>query len=216
MKPTLYYIHDPMCSWCWGFRKVWNQVQNDLKGKIDICIVVGGLAPDSNQIMSETIQKSIQQNWQRIQQHIPGTQFNYDFWKICKPRRSTYPACRAVIAARLQGEKFSKMMVLAIQQAYYLTAKNPSDNLILIQLAEEIGLDSKQFEIDLSSNECKQLLVKELELTASLNVNSFPSLILNYKNSNIKIPIDYTDKKTILLNIQEIILTENDHLLYKK
>jgi len=216
MKPTLYYIHDPMCSWCWGFRKVWNQVQKDLKGKIDIRIVVGGLAPDSNQIMSETMQKSIQQNWQRIQQHIPGTQFNYSFWQICKPRRSTYPACRAVIAARLQSEKFSKMMVLAIQQAYYLNAKNPSDDLVLIQLAGEIGLDSKQFEIDLSSDECKQLLDKELKLTASLNVNSFPSLILNYKNSNIKIPVDYTYKKAVLLNIQEVILTKNDHLLYKK
>ncbi len=205
MKPTLYYIYDPMCSWCWGFRSVWNQVQQGLKNIVNIRAVLGGLAPDSDQIMSETMQKNIQKNWQRIQQHIPGTQFNYDFWKTCNPRRSTYPACRAVIAASLQGDQFSKMMVLAIQQAYYLNAKNPSDDSVLIQLAVDIGLDYKQFETDLSSNKCKQLLDKELQLTARLNVNSFPSLILNYQNSNIKIPIDYTNKNTIILSIQQTI-----------
>jgi putative protein-disulfide isomerase len=151
------------------------------------------------------MQKNIQKNWQKIQQHIPGTQFNYDFWKICNPRRSTYPACRAVIAARLQDEKFSKLMVLAIQQAYYLNAKNPSDDSVLIQLAVDIGLDYKQFETDLSSNKCQQLLNKELELVAYLNVNSSPSLVLNYQDSNIKIPIDYTNKKAIILSIQQII-----------
>ncbi len=205
MKPTLYYIYDPMCSWCWGFRSVWNQVQQDLKNIVNIRAVVGGLAPDCDQIMSETMQKNIQKNWQRIQQHIPGTQFNYDFWKTCNPRRSTYPACRAVIAASLQGEQFSKMMILAIQQAYYLNAKNPSDDSVLIQLAIDIGLDYKQFETDLSSNKCKQLLDKELQLVAHLNVNSFPSLILDYQNSNIKIPIDYTNKNAIILSIQQTI-----------
>ncbi|MFT6977114.1 MAG: putative protein-disulfide isomerase, partial [Shewanella psychromarinicola] len=21
---TLYYVHDPMCSWCWGYRPTWD------------------------------------------------------------------------------------------------------------------------------------------------------------------------------------------------
>jgi putative protein-disulfide isomerase len=194
-----------MCSWCWGFRKVWNQVQHNLKDYVNIRTVIGGLAPDSDQIMSETMQKNIQQNWQRIQQHIPGTQFNYNFWKVCKPRRSTYPACRAVIAASLQGDQFSKMMISAIQQAYYLDAKNPSDDRVLIQLAIDIDLDSKQFETDFFSNKCKQLFYEDLRLTASLKVNGFPNLILNYKNSNNKISIDYNNKEVIILSIQKII-----------
>jgi putative protein-disulfide isomerase len=194
-----------MCSWCWGFRNVWNQVQQDLKDKVNIHTVLGGLAPDSDQIMSETMQKNIQQNWQRIQQHIPGTQFNYNFWKVCKPRRSTYPACRAVIAANLQGNQFSKMMISAIQQAYYLDAKNPSDDRVLIQLAIDIDLDSKQFETDFFSNKCKQLFYEDLRLATSLKVNGFPNLILNYKNSNNKISIDYNNKEVIILSIQKII-----------
>ena len=42
-------------------------------------------------------------NWKRIQEVIPGTKFNYDFWTLCEPKRSTYPSCRAVICAKNQN-----------------------------------------------------------------------------------------------------------------
>ena len=74
--------------------------------------------------------------------------FNYDFWKKCRPRRSTYPACRAVIAARKQKNKFDMEMTLSIQKAYYLHARNPSDYETLIELAEEIGADKNKFSKD--------------------------------------------------------------------
>ncbi|MCK4675769.1 MAG: DsbA family protein, partial [Gammaproteobacteria bacterium] len=138
--PTLYYVHDPMCSWCWGFRPVWMHLQKALNGMVNIQYVLGGLAADTDQPMSENMQNSIRENWQRIQQDIPETEFNYDFWSLCRPRRSTYPACRAVIASKMQQSLIEKEMILAIQQAYYLDAKNPSNEDVLIQLAANIGL----------------------------------------------------------------------------
>ena len=111
---TLYYIHDPMCSWCWGFRPVWDQVQDELQDTVHIQYVLGGLAPDTDQPMPAKMQVSIRSNWQRIQREIPGTEFNYDFWTICQPRRSTYPSCRAVIASKMQQPLLEKELILAI------------------------------------------------------------------------------------------------------
>jgi len=194
-----------MCSWCWGFRPAWKQVQTALKGKVHIQYVLGGLAPDTQQTMPEDMQNTIKQTWQTIQQEIPGTQFNYDFWSKCQPRRSTYPACRAVIAAGLQGENYANLMLLAIQQAYYLQAKNPSDEAVLIQLSAEIGLDEKQFETDLLSEKCEKLLNEQLQLTRRLDVTGFPSLVLSYNESNTLILINYTNSETIVSNIAELI-----------
>jgi len=205
LKPTLYYVHDPMCSWCWGFRAVWIQVNEVVKDQVNIQTVLGGLAPDSSQTMTELMQQNIQSNWRRIQQEIPGTEFNYDFWHNCEPRRSTYPACRAVIAAGMQAEHYKKMMILAIQQAYYLHAKNPSDHSVLIQLAKDSGLDEKCFERDLLSDECKNLFNKELQLTARLNVNSFPNLVLNHRNVNTEIHVDYNSAETVVSEIVALI-----------
>ncbi len=199
--PTLYYIHDPMCSWCWGFRTVWDQVQLTLADKVNIQYVLGGLAADTSQAMPDNMQQTIQQAWQQIQQKIPGTEFNYDFWTLCHPRRSTYPACRAVIAAGMQGEVNVKQMLLAIQKAYYLQAKNPSNDAVLIQLAINMGLQSKKFTSDLNSEKCQQLFEQQRQLAHNLGINGFPSLVLRNNGSNTMIHIDYTKYEGIVSSI---------------
>ena len=198
---TLYYIHDPMCSWCWGFHNTWQQVQLQLKDQLSIQYVLGGLAPDSGEIMSDDMRHYIQKNWQKIEKTIPGTQFNYDFWKNCSPKRSTYPACRAVIAAKNQAEKFEKIMINTIQQAYYLQAQNPSETSTLINLAASIGLDKQQFTQDLSSNTTQLQLDQDIALAKSLSSNGFPSLVLAKNGTNQSIQIDYNNPEFILQQI---------------
>ena len=93
--------------------------------------MLGGLAKDSDEPMPTQTRSYVIENWRRIEQTVPGTVFNYDFWQSCQPRRSTYPACRAVIAARQQGDpadKLDRAMAEAIQDAYYRRARNLSDN----------------------------------------------------------------------------------------
>ncbi|MFW2372552.1 MAG: DsbA family protein [Gammaproteobacteria bacterium] len=200
-KATLYYIHDPMCSWCWGFRPVWQQVLEKLPKQIKVQYVLGGLAPDSDAAMPQDMQLSIAATWQMIQKEIPGTQFNFDFWNHCLPRRSTYPACRAVIAATKQNPAAETEMLLAIQQAYYLRAENPSDYPTLIDLAEPIGLDKEQFASDILSDEVEQILQQNIKLAHSMYVYSFPSLILERNGQQEAIKIDYNDADKILQQI---------------
>ena len=121
---------------------------------------------------------SISDNWYRIEQHIPGTQFNYDFWTQCEPRRSTYPACRAVIAAKMQDAQAERAMILAIQQAYYLHAKNPSNDDVLIECAQQIGLNTAAFSEALNAPTTHQQLLADIKFSRGLGVNSFPSVVL--------------------------------------
>ena len=197
----LIYIHDPMCSWCWGFRRVWQEVQLALEGKIDIQYILGGLAADSQQPMPKDMQISIRGNWQRIQQTIPNTEFNHDFWTLCQPRRSTYPACRAIIACRMQQPHLEPEMLLAIQQAYYLEAQNPSDESVLVSLAKKIGLDEEQFTADIRSEACQNTLLQELNYSRRINVNSFPSLVLKQGKSCTLLDIDYNNSNLIINQI---------------
>jgi putative protein-disulfide isomerase len=224
MKNTLYYIHDPMCSWCWGFRPTWDALKRQLLEAFpDVIIhnVIGGLAPDSDEPMPLGMQKMLQSTWQRIQRAIPNTQFNYDFWQTGEPRRSTYPACRAVIAAAqqdlagnvIESDANENAMILAIQQAYYLHAKNPSNNDTLIACAETAGLDTAQFTQDLNSENTQQLLrqnMAEYQRLAQLSgVSGFPSLVLQHAGQSearySSIAIDYNNPQAIFDTIQQSI-----------
>lgn len=198
---TLYYIHDPMCSWCWGFEKTWEQVKKALPDDINIQHVLGGLAPDSSEIMSNEMREYIQKNWQKIEMTIPGTKFNHDFWKNYQPKRSTYPACRAVIAIREQNPQLEVKMTQLIQQSYYLDAQNPSETNTLIALADQLDIDIKNFGKNLNSEKTQLLLLEDIALMHSLGVNSFPSLVLKTKSTLKPISIDYNNANTIISQI---------------
>lgn len=201
-QAKLYYVHDPMCSWCWGFAPVWQQLQQELQQlQIQLEYLVGGLAPDSDAPMPEEMRQMLQGTWQRIQQHIPGTEFNFAFWTDCQPRRSTWPACRAVLAAA--NQQADRQMIVAIQRAYYLRAMNPSDDSVLIQLAQELELDAERFAKDLNSEPTQQLLQQQMQLAHSLPINGFPSLVLHSSSGLSPIQLDYNSADTMLRQIKQ-------------
>jgi len=191
-----------MCSWCFGFESTRAQLFAALDGRIQIKRMVGGLAPDSDAPMPEDMRMGLQQTWHRIEQVIPGTEFNFDFWKNCAPRRSTYPANRAVIAARLQGEEQDPRMTARIQQAYYREARNPSDNETLIALAADIGLDADRFSDDLVSDAMQQNLLEEIQASRAMGIYSFPSLAVGNAGSLTHIGLNYTDADAMLDQIE--------------
>jgi len=202
---VLYYVHDPMCSWCWAFVPTWTKIKQALNDRLEIRYVLGGLAPDSAEVMPEEMRNTISGYWKNIEVRVPGTQFNYDFWTECEPKRSTYPACRAVIAARKQKPEAELAMIRAIQEGYYLQARNPSDADMLIQLSEELGLDPVQFAEDLKSEETNEALHKDMSFGASIGAQGFPSLVLKTPEGYGYIPLDYNDPSVVLNQLERFI-----------
>jgi len=176
-----------------------------LPDDIQVKRIVGGLAPDSDAPMPEAVQSMVQQNWKKIASVIPGTTFNFDFWTLNQPRRSTYPSCRAVIAARYQHADFEKPMITAIQKAYYLNAKNPSDQDILIALAGDIGCDIGQFKADLNSSDLEAEFQSELRFCHQVGVRGFPSLLFHSaKDEWSRVSVDYTSPDGMLAQIKQL------------
>lgn len=231
----LVYVYDPMCSWCWGVAPTWQKLVQYLSQKNfelkhtsasleqagdainrspdasdkpaslathQIDMKVGGLAPDSDEPMPQEMQRFLQQTWRKISSQL-GTEFNFDFWKKCQPRRSTYPACRAAIIAR----RFNKepQMLAGIQQAYYLSARNPSNIDVLQAIAKEIGIDEQEFSQQMASQDVQTQLEKEIQYSRSLPISGFPSLVLKLGEQYHAIQVDYLDWQKIAEQIETLI-----------
>lgn len=199
-----YYIHDPMCSWCWGHRPVWDKLEMALSELVPVKLLVGGLAPDSDEPMSMQQRDAIAGYWRQIQSLL-GTEFNFDFWTHNTPRRSTFPACRAVIAARWQNAE--QAMIHALQEAYYLRALNPSDIDTHLLLAEELDLDTEKFELDIISEQLQSAFATELHFARSLPIQGFPSMVLIHDDIPHPIALDYKDHSGALSQVTEILST---------
>jgi len=190
-EATLYYVYDPMCSWCWGYAPTWLKLQTELeKSGIKVEYRLGGLAPDSDEPMAEDMQRFLEQTWHKINAQL-GTRFNYDFWTLCQPRRSTYPACRAALIAREAG--LEQAMIQGIQHAYYLGAKNPSDLKTLVEIADSVGLDAGIFTEQMLDEKLNQRLMDEMVGVRQLPIQGFPSLVLEHKGQNTPIVLDYRE-----------------------
>ncbi len=205
-----------MCSWCYAFKPVLQKVRLQLPESIEFSSLLGGLAADTELAMPAEMRQQLQTTWKRIEQKVPKVQFNYDFWinwKQTHPRRATYPACRAVIAAHTFDNKSDKhteyqnqeAMVDAIQKAYYQKALNPSDESVLIQLAGEIGLDTTLFQSQLQAEHTQLKLEKQIHKTQQMKVNSYPSLILKVDQSFWPVGIDYLEPDAIMETISMLI-----------
>ena len=208
MTDTLFYVHDPMCSWCWGFAATLDSVLEALPDDINVVHLLGGLAPDSNEPMPESMQQGLQQTWKQIADVIPGTEFNFAFLTDNTPRRSTWPSCRAVIAARRQSEDYERPMIKAIQRAYYLDAKNPSDSDTLLQCAKDIGCDGAVFSKDFESEDVSNEFLDELRQVQRYGVRGFPSLVLQKADgSAFSVPVEYQHANRILERIDHLRAT---------
>ncbi len=199
---TLFYIHDPMCSWCWGYRPTWQKLKAALPGNIQVKNLLGGLAADNDQPMPAEMQQTIAGHWQNIQSML-GTEFNFDFWNQCSPRRDTYKASRAVVTAAEQG--LEEEMITAIQRAYYLRAMNPSEADTLVQLATELGMDAADFRLDLVAADTDTKFRQQIHQARRLGIRSFPSLVLTTADGNKPVTLDYKDYRISLAEISEHI-----------
>ena len=175
-ETTLFYVADPMCSWCYGFEETWERIQGELASDVRVRYVLGGLAPDSDEPMPAATRDYVRSAWDAVEA-ATGATFNRDFWTSCEPRRSTWPSCRAVLAAAAQDPAAGPRMFRAIQRAYYREARNPSDAETLVSLARELELDADAFSHALNAPETQRRLEEDFVLRDRLGARGFPSLV---------------------------------------
>ncbi len=169
---------------------------------------MGGLAPDATEPMDAQTQDYVKGAWHAVKART-GAEFNFSFWDTCQPKRATYPACRAVIAAGFQKNGGRAHLYAAIQHAYYLEARDPSDHDTLIALAVEGGLDPTEFERDLNSAAVQAAFESELAQARSLGVSGFPTVLWQPPDASSRptqvLAAGFTDLDTLHLRWSQLI-----------
>ncbi len=206
MRQILYYLGDPMCSWCFAFRKTILHIEEKLTQEVDLHYVMGGLAKDCELPMPKETQHYVQENWRQIEAQT-DTRFNWDFWRNCQPRRSTYLACRAVLAAGIQNLNLKSKVFASIQRAYYEGASNPSDLDTLMAIAQKFPteLDVQRFEKDLLSGPSDLLLKNDFNLRREMGGHSFPSLILKTKREFVVVHEGWGKTEEVITKLKKAL-----------
>jgi putative protein-disulfide isomerase len=201
----LYYFGDPMCSWCWGFRPVLEQVEREYP-ELQRVTVMGGLRGGAEEPMGDMLAEMIQTGWNRIHE-ATGQPFNWDLWKNHRPLATTWPACRAVLAARLTDPALEWPMMVGLFKAYFTQALDPSRVDTQVDVAADIGLAPEAFRRMLGSAEVEHALQEDLRLTKRYGITGFPSVVLTLGTDHYLVSPGYQPIESIRKIINRVYTT---------
>ncbi len=173
----LIYILDPMCSWCWGFNPVMQQVLKQAQtAGVKVTLRVGGLRTGSQAFLDESKRAYILQHWRAVTE-ATGQPFNFSEALPSGFLYNTEPACRALVAARELDETRLFSFLDSLQQAFYQAAKDITQPSVLRDLAVQAGYDSEAFCLTFDAPDTQAATQAEFAWVSDLAVSGFPTLL---------------------------------------
>ena len=174
--PHLIYFSDPMCSWCYGFSPVIEQIRQSFGRALPMRVVMGGLRPGTETPMTEEAKLEIADHWTHVQE-ATGLPFNGSGMSAPGFVYDTDPAARAVVVARRDGEEMAAAFLGRTQQAFYAEGRDVTTCEVLAEIAEELGLDREPFLAAWASDEIKQETWRDYAISQRAGVTGFPTLV---------------------------------------
>jgi putative protein-disulfide isomerase len=175
-SPHLIYFSDPMCSWCYGFSPVIEEIRRTFGSTLPVRVVMGGLRPGTETPMTEEAKLEIADHWTHVHE---ATGLPFDGSGMSAPGfvYDTDPAARAVVVARRDGEEMAAAFLLRAQQAFYAEGRDVTTESVLGDLAEDLGLDREPFLEAWASEAAKEETWRDYAISQRAGVTGFPTLV---------------------------------------
>jgi len=198
-KPTLIYVGDPMCSWCYGIAPELDNVKNHFGDKINYEVVLGGLRPYNKQNMIE-LKDFLSDHWQHVNE-ASDQPFNYEILNSNEITYDTEPPCRAVVAVRQIDEVKALTFFKEVQSAFYRDNKNLHLAESYSNALDKVNIDKKEFLELFNSDQLKNDVKKDFQKAGSLGINSFPTILIKSGDNYTIIAKGYTKSEDMISRI---------------
>ena len=173
---TLWYVADPMCSWCWGFSPVIEAIQHEYGNQLGIELLLGGLRPGTKHPMLPTQREKILDHWRTVQQQTKQP-FRFEGAMPEGFIYDTEPASRGVVAISLINREAIFSFFTLVQSTFYVEQQDVTNVAVLSQLADRVGVDVQQFVQAFESDIAKDLTLEHFQKARHWGVHGFPTLI---------------------------------------
>lgn len=174
--PHLIYFSDPMCSWCYGFSPVIEEIRRAYGAALPVRVVMGGLRPGTASPMKPEARREIAGHWRHVHE-ASGLPFDPAVLDRDGFVYDTDPAARAVVIARREGDDLAVRYLAATQRAFYAENRDVTSAEVLGDLAAGFGLDRVTFLEAWAMEDAKQETWADYALSQRAGVTGFPTLV---------------------------------------
>lgn len=193
-KPTIYYVFDPLCGWCYGFTPVMIDFREKHKNKFYFRIISGGMVVGSRVHRITHMASYISLAHKRVEE-LTGVKFGDEFlnktlYDSTVVLDSELPTRALMVFLEIHPEKGYEF-AHDIQKALYFEGKNLSDKNTYGELAKGYGIDPHYFIQQLNKEEYRHKAYQQFDKSNQLGVRGFPTIILEQHDETTLISSGY-------------------------
>jgi len=178
---------DPACTWCWGSEPILRKLDYRYREQLEVSFVMGGLVKNAHTFMDPRnkiggdlilFNKQVAEHWlEASARHgMPVQDKGFSLFDDENP--STYPMNIAYKAAQIQDNNLASKFLRRMREAIAAEAKKANKMEVLIELAQDSGLNISKFISDMENGTAEKAFEEDRYLTASYQANGFPSFLI--------------------------------------
>ncbi|ENH96185.1 hypothetical protein J416_12277 [Gracilibacillus halophilus YIM-C55.5] len=174
-KPIEIYVFvDPLCPECWSLEPYLKKLSIEYGRLFTIRPVLTGQLTNLHKDKFER-PRELKDIWEKTASRT-GMSCDGDLW-IENPIHYPWLTSTAIKAAELQGKKAGKLFLRKAQELAFLQKQDISKEDVLIDCAQQSGLDMEEFQEDLYSHSAKKALQCDLKITKEMEVDYIPTMV---------------------------------------
>ena len=180
-RPTILYVHDPLCGWCYGFAPVVHALRTEFAGRVDFDLIHGGMITAGRIGPVRAMADYIRSATPRLVD-LTGAQITDAFlqdYLSSDAISDSEPPSRAIVAAgQLGGDTLIWNYAYALQRCLFVQGMDLRSTDTYRDLARQFDLDSEMFLETMRSEAVRELTHEQFGISRQLGITGFPALIL--------------------------------------
>lgn len=179
-KPTLIYVYDPLCGWCYGFHPVMHKLAGRFENDLHIRVIPGGLAIGEN---AQTIQEGygfIRNALHQVEK-TTGVTFGDNFKLLAEEGSylmDSEPSCIAQTVINNIAPEIALDFAGSMQKALYVHGKNLNDLDTFHEILANFNIDPKTFSNHFENPDIRAETYQQFEWCKKNDASAFPTLLL--------------------------------------
>lgn len=205
-KPTLIYVMDPLCGWCYGFSPVMQRVYDTYKEQAHFEVVTGGMVTGNEIGPIGAIAPFLKKATAQVTQHT-GAEFSPKFIDTILAEgtqilTSVEPSIAVQICKSKKPDSLFAFLTALHKEIYIhgLKTANISD---YSRLFREIGFDGSKFMNDFKNKKHRDMAHRDFKKAESLGVESYPALLMRSKQGIKVIARGYVHWNQLFFQLQQ-------------
>lgn len=180
-KPTLLYVYDALCGWCYGFSPVIRQLYERYGDQIDFTVLSGGMITGNRIGPLSQMRAYIQGAYKTVEERT-GIRFGDGYLNglLLKDdyiSDSTRPGAAMTLFKAILPDR-AIQFAADLQRAHHFDGMDLNVDANYGPLVESYGIDPEEFVAHIGDEAILQQTEQEFGLVASYGINGFPSVIV--------------------------------------